>query len=483
MASPGRSAAVRIDMPDPGSARSFWLQEALAHDPGETCPPLRSRVSADVCIAGGGFAGLWTAIELIEREPDLCVALLESDICGGGASGRNGGFVSSSWWDLEGLMGLFARESGFRYAQLVADEVHDIGRWVDANGVDCWFHAEGILVAEAGGWQRGAHDSDVEAAVSLGVPEAIVNVSAEEARSYADSPRFVGGTFVEDCAIVQPARLARGLRRVCLERGVHVFEGTAAGRIEGGFPAVVHAGEGAVKADQVVLTTGSWAASRSGFRRAFSNVVDYMVVTEPLGDRLADIGWTSMVGIGDSREMLFYLRPTEDGRIAIGGGAMAVLFGGHVGRSSTHDRRVAEEAARGLLWLFPQLEGVRFTHAWGGPIDHTVSFTPFFQTLEPGNVYAGLGFAGHGLTQTKLGARILTSLVLGTDDEWASLPVVGPPLAKVPPEPGRYPAVRAIERAMESGDRLEEAGRPRGALRSLIGNTPSRLRERLMRGR
>ena len=115
-----------IEIPDPGHERSFWLQEALAEDPGDPCPPLASKFSADVCIVGGGFAGLWTAIALTEREPGLRIVLLESDICGGGASGRNGGFVSSSWWDLAGLAGAFGREEGLASARLSAEGRGDI---------------------------------------------------------------------------------------------------------------------------------------------------------------------------------------------------------------------------------------------------------------------------------------------------------------------------------------------------------------------
>jgi glycine/D-amino acid oxidase-like deaminating enzyme len=236
-----------------------------------------------------------------------------------------------------------------------------------------------------------------------------------------------------------------------------------------------------VRAQQVVLAHGAWAAGWPGFRRSFGVIADHMVVTEPIPDRLREIGWTTNVGIADGREMLYYLRTTDDGRIAIGGGATGVAYGGRIGRRVTHDRRIAEVAARGLLWLFPQLEGVRFTHSWGGPIDHTATFVPFFRTLRPGNVHAGLGFSGHGLAQTKLGGRILASLVLGVRDEWSSMPVVGAEVAKAPPEPFRFPLVRLAAWGLESGDRREDHGRPRGALRRSIGDAPIRYRERLVR--
>jgi glycine/D-amino acid oxidase-like deaminating enzyme len=240
---------------------------------------------------------------------------------------------------------------------------------------------------------------------------------------------------------------------------------------------------GAVKADHVVLAMGAWAAGWREFDRSFGVIVDYCVATEPIPDRLERIGWTTHVGIADGRDLLYYLRRTDDDRIVIGGGATGTVWGGRLGRGFAADRRPAEVAARGLVWLFPQLEGVRFTHAWGGPIDMTPTFLPFFRTLPPGNVHAGLGFSGHGLAQTMVGGKILASLVQGVEDEWSTLPVVGPEIAKAPPEPLRYPLVRAAAAALERGDAREEAGQRRGLLAELIGGAPIRHRRRLIRGR
>ena len=476
------AAVTTLDMPDPGDARSFWLQEALAHDPGTSAPPLTANVVADVCIVGGGFAGLWTAVELARRAPSLCIALVERDICGGGASGRNGGFISSSWWDMQAICGLFGRSEGIRYAQALADAVSEIGEWLEEHDVDAWFHREGILAIETGRWQAAPDGATSATALeALGLSGAIRPLSIAEAHAIADSPRITAARVSEDGAIVQPARLARALRAAAIDRGVHIFERTEVTGLERSRPAVVRTRHGAIKADQVVLTVGAWAAGWPGFRRSFGVIADHMVVTEPIPDRLAQIGWTSSTGIIDGRDLLFYLRPTDDDRLAIGGGGLATVFGGRAGgRAATHDRRVAEAAARGLLWLFPQLEGVRFTHAWGGPIDQTPTFLPFFQTLEPGTIHAGLGFSGHGLAQTAVGGRILASLVLREHDEWSTMPVVGPPIARTPPEPFRYVAVTAAARALERGDRRADAGRSRGMIASLVGEAPERYRDRLV---
>jgi glycine/D-amino acid oxidase-like deaminating enzyme len=472
-----------IDVPQPGVARSFWLQEALASEREDEAPPLRDKVAADVCIVGGGFAGLWTAIELSTREPGMRIALLESDICGGGASGRNGGFFSCSWWDLEGLCRLYGEESGVRYASALRDQIYEARDFCEENSIDAWFHIDGVLIARLGGWQEDSMGGGAEIARRNDLRDPYEPLDAAGARSYADSPLFSGGTFLKDSATVQPARLARGLRRVLLERGVRIFEGTRAKRVEQGVPAIVRTENGAVRADHVVLTHGAWAASWPGFRTSFANIADFMVATEPIPERIEEIGWRTDVGIGDSREMLYYLRRTDDGRIAIGGGASGLALGARMGRHITADPRIARRAAEGLIAMFPQLRGIRFTHAWGGPIDMTASFTPFFGTDAFGSTHWGLGFSGHGLAATKLGGKTLASLVLGSDDEWSRLPVVGPPVGRVPPEPLRWPMLRAGLWALESGDRRQEEGRPRGLMRSVIGGIPVRNRERLRSGR
>jgi glycine/D-amino acid oxidase-like deaminating enzyme len=468
-------------MPAPGAARSLWLQDALARDPGEPCPPLTAHVKTDVCIVGGGFAGMWTAVRLREHDPGVRIVVIESDIVGGGASGRNGGFVSSSWHDLDALVGLFGDIEGLRYARVLADSVHEIARFVEANDIPCALHEGEVLGVRSGEWQGQAGLGSSEAAERLGVGDRIRPLTAEQVRARIDSPRFLSGSAMADNAICQPAELVRGLRRWLLERDVVIHERTPMAGLERTRPAVVRTPHGAVMAGSVVLTMGAWAAGWRPFRRSFGLISDYVVATEPIPDRLETIGWTEQIGLADGRNWLYYLRPTDDGRIVIGGGAGSAIFGGAAdGRAATRSRHVAEVPARGLLWMFPQLEGTRFTHAWGGPIDQTPTFVPFYRTLPPGNVHAGLGYSGHGLTQTYVGGRILASTVLGLDDAWTSLAVNRPEVRLTPPEPLRWPVVRASAFALERGDARADAGKRRGALYQLVGSAPLRYRERLV---
>lgn len=461
-----------VDMPTPGLARSFWLQEALAFDAGEPCQPLQGRDVADVCVVGGGFAGLWTAVELLTREPGIRLALVEADICGGGASGRNGGFIAPSWSDLPELCRIFGDESGVDLGRAYGEQVEEIGRFCADHSMDVWYHHEGSLQFVAP-WQDD-HADAFDALAAHGLSDELVRVDAATARSFVDSPIAHGGIFEPRCATIQPARLARSLRRFLLKRGVRIFEGTPVKSIRRGRPATVVTPGGEIQADQVVLTIGAWGAGWPGYRSRLGNVADYVVATEPIPDLIEEIGWNTHVGLGDARYWIHYLRKTDDHRIVIGGGNGVALFGGRVGRGATRVRSVAEDAARGLLWFFPQLEGVRFEYAWGGPMEMTRTFAPFFHTKD--NVYAGLGFSGHGLAPTRVGGKILASLLLGAHDRWSSLPVVGPPMGHWPPEPIRWPLARLGLWAIVSQDRFRERRGKDPLVRGLIAGGPARMR-------
>ncbi len=290
------------------SPRSWWLEEALRADPGAPCPPLAADATADVCVVGGGFAGLWTAYELHERNPGLDVVLLEADIVGAGGSGANGGFFSPSWTGLSSLCKALGEEGGVAYATALADMVDELDGWIARHDGRIDGHYEGILYARAGEWQPGPDDETFRLLEKHGFADRLWRVDAAGARHIADSPRFIGGVITPDLMVVQPAKLARELRRVLLERDVRIFEGTPMDRIEAGRPARVVTPGGAVSAGHVVLTTGAWAARERHFRRAFAVCTDFMVVTEPIPELIEQIGWTSHMGVADLREMLYYLR-------------------------------------------------------------------------------------------------------------------------------------------------------------------------------
>ena len=337
------------------------------------CPPLRGSTAADVVILGGGYTGLWTAWFLQEREPALDIVLLEADErCGSGPSGRNGGFCYGMWEDLPALVRLLGDDDALRMARAAERSVDELERWLVDHDVDAWFTRAGHLTVATSPAQDGAWHELVAEAARLGVAEGrFQELDAEAVRARCTSPVFRGGSFQPAGATLQPARLALGLRRELLHRGVRIFEGTPAVRVAAGPPVLVQTPDGDVTADHGVLGLGAWTASLPRFHRAIVPRGTYIVLTEPAPERLEEIGWTGGEGIGDFRTALHYLRTTPDGRIAFGAAASTAGVGTGLGPRLRYDQRSIVKLVDDFRRFFPSWDGVGIETAWGGPMDVT----------------------------------------------------------------------------------------------------------------
>jgi glycine/D-amino acid oxidase-like deaminating enzyme len=462
-------------IPQPGSRRAYWIREALAADPGQPCPPLAEDVTADVVVLGGGYTGMWTAYVATELDPSCRVVVLEQDICGGGPSGRNGGFVTGWWDEITSLVDLYGQQGAIDSCLALDESITELGGWCRAHGVDAWFTDKGWLsvstnAAQDGGWRRAT-----ELVSKLGFADRFREASPDEVRVRCESPAFRGGAFMSTAATVQPARLARGLRRVLLERGVRIFEGSPVRRFRAGPPAVAETPGGTVRAEQAVLGLNAWAGALKEFRRALVTWGSYIVLTAPAPELLREVGWTGGECISDGRTAVRYFRTTPDGRIAMGGGGGRAGAAGRIGLVFTHDMESARRAAEGLWKFFPSFEEVPLEDAWGGPIDVSGTHLPFFGTLRPGNVHYAHGYTGNGVGPSHLAGKVLASLALGRDDPITRLPMVGAKPKRFPPEPVLSPGTWLIREAVVRMEGAEEDDRaPNPAVRALA-RLPRRL--------
>ena len=439
--------------------RSLWLQEALAAEDGVESSQLVEPVRANVCIVGGGYTGLWTALRIAELEPGASIALVEADICGGGPSGRNGGFALSWWPKVETLIKRVGEAEAFRLVRASVDAVDELGAFCEREGIDAHYHRGGWLWTATSPAQLGSWNGAVEAAARAGERPFVI-LSAEEVRRRTGSPVHLGAAFEAGAATVQPALLARGLRRVAVERGVRIFERSPMVELDRD-RGTVRAASGSVEAGAIVLATGAWLGGVPELGRAIVAVSSDIVATAPMPRRLEEAGWTGGEAISNCRLMVHYYRTTRDGRIAFGQGGHRHAFGGRVDNGFfSHGDSAEEQLRRDLVRLVPYADGVEVTHCWGGPIDRTVDGAPIFGRL-PGAVpiVYGAGYSGNGVAPSLTAAKILASSALGREDEWSGCGLNRGVTGRFPPEPVRYLGGFVVRAAVKRKESREDVGR------------------------
>jgi putative aminophosphonate oxidoreductase len=451
----------------PGPHRSLWLAEALAHERRDDSEELEGAVRADVCIVGGGFTGMWTALRIKEVEPSRDVVLVEADICGGGASGRNGGFVMSWWSKFGSLEKMFGADEARRLARVSADSVSEIGTFCEDNGIDADYRHAGWLWVATNEAQRDAWASTIAAARSAG-EDPFEAVAPEEVARLSGSNRHLAGVYERTGATVQPALLARGLRRVLRERGVRIFEHSPMTRLERWAPRV-RTRKGEVLAETVVLALNAWSAQLPELRRKLVVIASDVIATPPVPERLRAIGWEEGLSISDSRRLVNYYRTTRDGRVVFGKGGGSLAFGGKVG-AAFHRRSPREaEVLSQFHMIYPMLRDVGVETSWRGPIDYSLSGLPFFVRLgERSQIVVGAGFSGNGVGPSHLAGRILASISLRQDDEWAATPLATLPKGALPVEPFRHAGGRVVRAAIARKERLEDRDRHVDALAASV---------------
>jgi glycine/D-amino acid oxidase-like deaminating enzyme len=423
-------------------------------------------VKADVVVVGGGYTGMWAAWELAEQGADVVV--LEGDVCGHGPSGRNGGFCESLWLSAPYVRERFGDGPARALLDASSDAVGRVGAWCEDQGVDAWFNQAGYMCVSTAPAFDSVGMAAVEAAAALGAPDRVVDLTGEQLRDRCAAPRFRRGVFIPDFATLHPARLALGLRRRLIERGVRVFEHSRVGglrslaRSRNGATAGVRveAAAGSVQAGAAVLAVGPAARALPELRSRLTVTSSHIVLTEPVPDVIAELGWTGGECITDGRTLVHYFRTTREGRILLGWGGGRLAYGARLNGRVEVDPKVAVETRAALERLFPGLRGRRITHAWGGPIDVSPSHIPQFGTLPGTAVHFAFGYTGNGVGPTHLAGRVLASLALDRRDELTRLPLVeAGPGAWVPPEPLAWLGGSVVRGALIRRERIEEDGR------------------------
>jgi len=436
----------------PTAHPSLWFS-ALGERPAR--PALAGRRSADVCIVGGGFSGLWTALELRRADPGLEVVVLEREHVGFGASGRNGGWVMG---ELSGGFAAWSERGGAAAAaaqqRAIAATVGEIGSAVEEAEIDCDFVRCGALdVAQSPvEWERLRARFDAgEPGSGPGERRQLLEAAAARARIAVAG--LEGAIFDPNVARVQPAKLVLGLAAAAERAGVRIFERTAATAIE---PGLVRTAGGDVAARWVVRATEAYGAELADRRREVVPINSALIATERLPDgEWERLGWHGPELVADGAHMYVYLQRTADGRVVIGGRGIPYRFGSRTQREGPVPRRTIEELRDRLIRLFPLLAEARIECAWHGVLGVARDWMPAVGVDRQSRQGWAVGYGGEGLAAANLAGRTLRDLILERETELTRLPWVGPPSRRWEPEPLRFLGIRTVYSLLRGADAVE----------------------------
>ena len=441
--------------------RLLSLWHDTADDDFTPRPSLPGDLDVDVAIVGAGYTGLWTAYYLAVADPSLRIAVLEREVAGFGASGRNGGWCSALFPTSVGwLAKRYGDDRAVAQHRAMQGAVDEVGRVADAEGIDCHFAKGGTVVVARTPVQLDRARAEVTEARRWGFgPEDLALLGEDEVTSHLQAAGALGGTYTPHCAAIHPARLARGLARAVERHGVSVFERTPVTAIE---PGCVVTPQGRVRADVVVRATEGFTAQLPGMRREVAPIYSLMVATEPLPDEVwSRIGLAKRETFSDFRHLIIYGQRTADGRLAFGGRGAPYHFASRIRPEQDRDADVFAELHQVLVDLLPAVRGVAFTHAWGGPLGIPRDWCPSVGLdRATGLAWAG-GYVGDGVSTTNLAGRTLADLVLDRDSDLVRLPWVNHRSRRWEPEPLRWLGVSAALAMMGGADAAEaRTGRP-----------------------
>jgi glycine/D-amino acid oxidase-like deaminating enzyme len=460
---PGNGQGAAVGPPpaaDNPWARSLWL-EGVVQDltPREQ---LSGDQTCDVAVVGGGFSGLWTAYYLKAADPSLRVTVVEAEIAGFGAAGRNGGFVSAG---IAGSAARYARVSGWdsvlRAERETQHGVDEIGRVVSLESIDCGYRKSGAMRVATIEPQVQRLRAMVEAKhrFGLGAEDIRLLTADERAELIRGADGVTAASFTPHCARVDPAKLARGLASACERLGVKIYERSPAEHLGS---KVVQCRGGRLSADVVVRATESYTIRERAERRSFLPLYSLMIATEPLPQQTWDeLGWRDGLGVQDSRHLYYYAQRTIDGRIALGGRGAPYRLTDPISARNEQDPGVFQRLCQTLSQAFPAASQARITHHWGGslavPRDWCMR-TTFDRKAGLGFVGA---FGGHGVVAANIAGRTMRDLILSRNTDLISLPWVGHRTRNWEPEPVRFIASRLIANTLASADAYEErTGKP-----------------------
>lgn len=427
--------------------KSFWLEDVGEY---EAHPSLQEDLKTDVCIIGGGFTGLSTAIHLKEKDPSLHVTVLEAGVVGVGASGRNGGFSMRLFGITMDITRLRHGKQKTKEADaFMVDAVEYLENMIEQYEIDCDYVRDGMMTVATNTQQLKMLEKEMKLIDDIGL-KGFKWIDQEETRKLVHSPTYLAARYDEHCALLHPAKLVRGLAKVAEGLGVHIYEYTPVTDVNKRTKTVMTTGA-TVRAEKILFATNAYSSFYPKLKKKQIPIYTYISLTEPLSDeQLHALNWEKRVGIEDFRNFLHYYRLTPDNRLMFGGGEAFYYYGSPLDRDKHKEMDVRLQQT--VSEVFPQLEGIRFTHHWGGPISASLDFIPTIGKISD-DVWYSIGCMGHGVSLTNYNGLTLSELLLGVESKRTDFFIINRRILSIPPEPFRYAIVSGIRAALRYEDK------------------------------
>jgi glycine/D-amino acid oxidase-like deaminating enzyme len=431
--------------------KSFWLS-SMDLAPGRR---LREEIRCDVAIVGGGFTGMAAAYFLKKLDPAINVAVIEQEVVGYGASGRNGGFSMRLFgFNLPITSVRFGKKKAIEAHHYMTEAVELVRGLIDEHAITCDYEHNGFLrIATSPAYETRIR-KEIDFANQIGLDD-MRWLDAKELEAEVRAPHFRGALLDPHGAILNPAKLVRGMKQVVEDMGVHIYEDTPVTDIELGGGVTLCVPHGAVRADRAILATNAYTHLLPGLRRKQLPAFTHIVLTDPLRpEHFERIGWQNRQGLEDARNLIHYFRLTADNRLLFGGSDVKVPFGKRMNLDES--AAVFRRLERNIRTMFPVLADVGITHRWGGPVSVTLDMAPAIGRVGSGRVFYSVGCMGHGVSLTHLNGKTLAELVLGKQTPRTEMFFVDRYLPPMPPEPFRFAVGQAARAVLNLQDRFTD---------------------------
>ena len=437
--------------------QSPWFVEALQSEGKLEISKLETNMTTDICIVGGGYTGLWTALKIKEKDSSIDITIIEKDLCGSGASGRNGGCMIPQSTKFLAMKKTIGVDDAKRMVKASEDAVYSIRDYCLQNNIDAKIRINGVVYAATNKSHKGAFENLID-----DLKENKINnwkrLTKEKIQELTGSKRNIDGYYSSIGGSLQPALLVRGLKKIAEQKGIKIFEHSAMLSYQENNDIIVKAKNGSVKCNKLIVTINAWTPSFFPFlSKSVILVSSDMIISEPIKDKLESLRLNNGLVILDSNLFTHYCRTTTDGRIILGKGGNTFSFNNKVIPSYDGPSTIENYLKKSLVSFFPSLKNIKITKSWNGPSERTKTGFPFFgYHPKNSNILYGFGYSGNGVLTCYVGGDILSSMALNEQNEWTRSNFCKGPLKLFPPEPFRWFGAIIIRNGVRRKEKAEQ---------------------------